>query len=100
MRVRPSALSAVTVDGQVVSSSAIRKLLQEGNIEQANRLLGHEHFLVSTVVHGKHLGRKIGIPTANLYLPEEVLPPRYGVYVSRVQGLPAVVQHWPVPEKE
>ena len=83
-------IEAVTVDGQVVSSTAIRALLKDRKIEQANRMLGHNHFLTSTVIHGKHLGRKIGVPTANLLLPENVMPPAYGVYVSLANGHPAV----------
>jgi len=83
-------IEPVTVDGQIVSSTAIRALLKEGKVEQANRLLGHSHFLTSTVIHGKHLGRKIGVPTANLMLPDEVMPPAYGVYVSLANGKPAV----------
>ena len=53
-------------------------------------MLGHNHFLTSTVIHGKHLGRKIGVPTANLRLPDEVMPPAYGVYASLADGKPAV----------
>lgn len=83
-------IEPVMADGQIISSSRIRTLLQERKVEQANELLGHEHFLTSTVVHGKHLGRKIGIPTANLLLPSEVMPPAYGVYISKANGRPAV----------
>lgn len=83
-------IDPVIVDGQIVSSTAIRALLKERKVEQANRLLGHDHFLISTVIHGKHLGRKIGVPTANFLLPDEVMPPAYGVYVSLVDGKPAV----------
>lgn len=83
-------IEPVMADGQIISSTAIRSLLQNAKTEQANRLLGHNHFLTSTVIHGKHLGRKIGIPTANLLLPEDVMPPAYGVYASLANGLPAV----------
>ena len=82
-------IEPVQVDGQIVSSSLIRELLQTRQIEQANRLLGHSHFITGTVIHGKHLGRKIGIPTTNL-LPKQVLEPSCGVYVSKVNGRPAV----------
>ena len=83
-------IEPVMVDGQIVSSTAIRALLKDRQIEQANRLLGHSHFLTSTVIHGKHLGRKIGVPTANFLLPDDVMPPAYGVYISLVDGKPAV----------
>lgn len=83
-------IEPVTVDGTVVSSTAIRKLLQSGKIEQANRLLGHNHFITGEVVHGNHLGRKLGTPTANLKLAANVLAPAYGVYAARVNGEMAV----------
>lgn len=68
------------VDGLRVSSSYIRKLLEAGQLEEAVRFLGHPHILSGTVVSGRHLGRTIGVPTANLELPKEVLCPRAGVY--------------------
>lgn len=83
-------IEAVELDGEVVSSTAIRICLQQGSVEKANRMLGRNHFLTGTVIHGKHLGRKIGIPTANLLLPEGVVIPAYGVYASVVDGRPAV----------
>ena len=63
-----------------VSSTHIRALLEAGEVEDANRFLGHPHILSGTVVPGKQLGRTIGVPTANLTLPEGVLCPRRGVY--------------------
>lgn len=69
-----------TMDGEKISSSRIRTLLEQGALEKANRLLGHPHILTGTVVSGQGLGRTIGIPTANLRLPEELLPPAFGVY--------------------
>lgn len=83
-------VEAVQLDGEVVSSTAIRALLQQGNIGKANRMLGRPHFLEGVVIHGKHLGRKIGIPTANTLLPEETVAPCYGVYASIANGIPAV----------
>lgn len=72
----------VTLDGTVVSSTEIRKLLQSGEMAQANRFLGHPYQLTGTVVAGQQLGRTIGIPTANLHLPPELLVVRNGVYVT------------------
>ena len=69
-----------TVDGIRISSTHIRTLLEAGETEKANRFLGHPHILSGTVVPGRQLGRTIGIPTANLALPEGVLAPRFGVY--------------------
>lgn len=77
-------IPAVTVDGRVVSSTHIRELIAEGEIEQANRLLGHPHSLADTVHSGYHLGTKMGTPTINMFFPEGVLVPKHGVYATRV----------------
>ncbi len=69
-----------TVDGIRVSSTYIRQLLEQGDMDRAVKFLGHPHILTGSVVQGQHLGRTIGIPTANLVLPENLLVPRYGVY--------------------
>ena len=69
-----------TMDGAKISSTRIRALLEQGDVENANRLLGHPHLLTGTVVSGRQLGRTIGIPTANLRLPDSLLTPALGVY--------------------
>ena len=69
-----------TLDGIRVSSTHIRALLEAGEMEAAVRFLGHPHVLSGPVVSGRHLGRTLGIPTANLALPEGILVPRFGVY--------------------
>lgn len=71
------------LDGQVVSSTYIRGLLEEGKMAEAVRFLGHAHVLTGEVVSGKQLGRTIGIPTANLRLPAGILCPRFGVYACK-----------------
>ena len=73
------------IDGVRVSSTHIRMLLEEGKISEANSFLGHPHMLTGVVIHGKQLGRTIGIPTANLTYPEKLLKMPYGVYACRVQ---------------
>ena len=72
-----------TMDGIRISSTHIRKLLEEGNMEAANRFLGHPHILSGTVVSGRKLGRTLGIPTANLAIPEEVVKLPFGVYACK-----------------
>lgn len=67
-----------------VSSTHIRNLIQHGKMAEAVEFLGHPHILSGEVVHGKQLGRTIGVPTANLILPPQVLVPAYGVYATRV----------------
>ena len=73
-----------TVDGIRVSSTHIRRLMAEGEMETANRFLGHPHVLSGAVVCGRKLGRTIGVPTANLLIPEGVIPPKFGVYACLV----------------
>ena len=77
-------IPAVTLDGVTVSSTHIRKLLEEGGVETARAFLGHPHVLTQTVGHGRCLGRTIGVPTANLVAPPHVLLPKRGVYAAKV----------------
>lgn len=74
-----------SLDGIRISSTHIRKLLEKGNIREANRFLGHPHMLTGVVQTGKQLGRTIGIPTANLSYPQELLKLPYGVYACKVR---------------
>ena len=71
------------LDGITVSSTYIRSLLEAGELEQAIRYMGHPHILVGTVVSGRKLGRTIGVPTANLCLPEDVVQLPHGVYACK-----------------
>lgn len=77
-------IPAVTIDGVTVSSTHIRRLLEEGDVETARAFLGHPHVLTQTVGHGRQLGRTIGIPTANLVAPPHVLLPKRGVYAAKI----------------
>lgn len=74
----------VEVDGITVSSTYIRTLVAEGKMEEAARFLGHPHILSGPVVHGNEIGRTIGVPTANLVVPEGVIVPAFGVYAAKV----------------
>lgn len=74
----------VELHGTTVSSTLIRALIEQGDVAQAAAYLGHPHTMRQTVQHGKRLGRTIGIPTINLAVPDHVLTPKRGVYVSRV----------------
>lgn len=68
-----------------ISSSAIRRLLQEGEVNRAAKFLGYNYYLDGTVVDGYKVGRKIGFPTANLQVdcPDKLIPAQgvYAVYV-------------------
>ena len=73
------------IDGIRVSSTYIRKLLRQGNMEEAERFLGHPFTISGTVIRGQQLGRTIGIPTANLQLPAGMVQLPYGVYACRAE---------------
>ena len=77
-------IEAVSQDEITISSTYIRTLIAQGEIERANAFLGHPYTLSDTVSHGKKLGRSIGFPTVNLRLKPNVLPPALGVYATRV----------------
>ena len=77
-------ISAEEIQDVSVSSTKIRKALNEGNMALANEYLGYSYFLNGTVVKGKQLGRTIGFPTANIHIEEEYkLIPKIGVYVVK-----------------
>lgn len=69
------------------SSTKIRKALESGDVEQAQRLLGYPYTLTGRVVDGRKIGRSIGFPTANLALPAGKLIPAAGVYACEVKRL-------------
>lgn len=74
----------VDLGGQVVSSSAIRRAIADGDVAEAARGLGRPHRLVGTVVAGDGRGRTIGVPTANVQVPTGLAMPAPGVYATRV----------------
>ena len=75
---------AVAVDGEVVSSTLIRRAVECGDLARARRLLGRDYTILGTVVRGAQLGRKLGFPTANLAAHNEQFPPN-GVYLVDAQ---------------
>jgi len=68
--------------GVKVSSSAIRRLLEDGDVVGAAQYLGRPYSLAGQVVRGDHRGRELGFPTANLKVPSEKILPKSGVYVT------------------
>jgi riboflavin kinase/FMN adenylyltransferase len=75
----------IDVEGKPVSSTRIRHALAEGNIEEANKLLGHEYGFDGIVVEGDKVGRTIGYPTVNLKpVKENKVMPKEGIYCVRV----------------
>lgn len=67
-----------------ISSTYIREELAAGNIEKANELLGYSYMIHGEVVHGKHLGTKLGFPTVNILPRIQKHLPEFGVYLSKV----------------
>lgn len=76
---------AFEYDGQRVSSNRIRACLAEGRVEEAASLLGRSFSLEGKVRHGKHMGSKLGFPTANITPEPQQKLPRFGVYAVRVR---------------
>ncbi|NIM01380.1 MAG: bifunctional riboflavin kinase/FAD synthetase [Acidobacteria bacterium] len=79
-------VGAVEVDDRIVSSSAIRHAVRDGDVALAERLLGRPFALTGLVARGESRGRELGFPTANLE-PDNMLLPRPGVYLTQVRAL-------------
>lgn len=75
-----SVIQPVKIDNHIVSSSAVRKFISKGDVVSAAKFLGRNFKIKGLVIHGQHLGRTLGFPTANLCLPEELIIPYGGVY--------------------
>lgn len=71
------------LDGIRISSTHIRQYLEAGDMEQANRFLGHPHILSGKVISGRGLGHTLGFPTANIALPAGVVCPKHGAYACK-----------------
>lgn len=72
-------------EGRPISSTYVRREVEQGHMEQAEALLGAPYSVMGTVVHGNRIGHTIGFPTVNLLPPEEKLLPPNGVYFSEVE---------------
>lgn len=77
-------LPAFESDGEIISSTRIRRLLEAGNVKIAAELLGRAYSLKGIVMSGNKIGRTIGIPTINIAFPAVRVVPAYGVYVTEV----------------
>lgn len=85
MNFRVTREEAFTLNGQPVSSSSVRKALNDGEVERAAAMLGYPYFIRGKVVSGRRIGRNIGFPTANITpLFRYKLIPRSGVYAVEV----------------
>jgi riboflavin kinase/FMN adenylyltransferase len=77
-------IAPVRVNGEIVSSTAIRAAVEKGDFARATAMLGRDYTILGTVKEGAHLGRKIGFPTANLSAHSEQFPPN-GVYATEAK---------------
>ncbi len=80
-----AALASVMLDGERVSSTALRQALAAGDLERAGRLLGRTYSISGRVVRGDGLGRKLGFPTANVQMKHN-RPPLTGIFTVRLHG--------------
>ncbi|GHV34572.1 riboflavin biosynthesis protein [Clostridia bacterium] len=74
----------VMLDGVAVSSTYIRKLIEAGDMERAARFLGRSFTIGGVVRRGKRLGTAIGVPTVNIAMPEGLVRPRFGGYITKI----------------
>jgi riboflavin kinase/FMN adenylyltransferase len=81
----------VEVDGETVSSTRIRALIEVGDVEAAHRCMGNPFMLEGPVVEGDKRGRELGFPTANLIPDDRLVWPGHGVYAAFANGHPAAV---------
>lgn len=81
---RLEVIKKIQEDGADISSTRIRELIKKGDVAEASRLLGRPYFIYGPIVHGKHIGTGMGIPTINLVPPEKKLLPPFGVYITTV----------------
>lgn len=78
-------IPAKEIDDVEISSTKIRKALEDGNIETANKFLGYQYMLTGKVVAGKKIGKTIGYPTANIEIGDKLkLVPKLGIYVASI----------------
>ena len=78
-------VAPVTIEGEVVSSTRIRRLIQAGQLEEAAGLLGRAYGIGGIVVPGRQQGQALGWPTANLHIPPQRVIPPDGVYAARAR---------------
>jgi len=77
-------MEALTIDHTIVSSSKIRELIKEGEVEKASKLLGRNYPIIGKVIGGSKRGHELGFPTANLEISDELYP-KTGVYAVEVE---------------
>ncbi len=81
--VKTKYISCIMADGERISSTRIRKCLEEGKVEEAEKLLGRYYSIYGRVLNGNKIGRMMNFPTANIAIPKNAISPKYGVYITR-----------------
>ncbi|QKX00776.1 riboflavin biosynthesis protein RibF [Wolbachia endosymbiont of Dipetalonema caudispina] len=76
-------LKPLMIDGKICSSSLIRKYIQKGEIETANKMLGRPYQVSGIVTKGAYRGRKIGFPTINITIEDCMIKPKFGTYYAK-----------------
>lgn len=77
-------IDEVIINENIVSSTLIRKLIEDGNVEHVKDYLGSDFKISGKIIHGKKLGTKMGIPTANIAIDTNYVIPRFGVYDTTI----------------
>ncbi|MBQ5425734.1 MAG: bifunctional riboflavin kinase/FAD synthetase [Pseudobutyrivibrio sp.] len=77
-------IQKIQINDRDISSTYIREELKAGHIDSVNEMLGYNYFVWGEVIHGAHLGTKIGIPTINITPSASKLVPKFGVYVTTI----------------
>ena len=72
------------IKDEFISSTKIRNLIKEGELELANSLLGYKYFTSGDIIRGKQIGKSIGFPTANINIAPNKIMPKTGVYCVKV----------------
>lgn len=78
-------IPAIVNNNEIVSSTIIKKYIQNGDVENANQMLGHDFNISGEVIEGNKIGRTIGFPTANIVYPEHIIQIPFGVYRCNVK---------------
>lgn len=84
-RIECTVVGEIDSDNEPVSSTLIRSLIENGNIEKANKMLGREFGFSTEVVDGDKRGRTWGFPTINQVIPQNLVMPKFGVYATQVK---------------
>ncbi len=83
-QIKVKVMRPVRCGGEIISSTSIRRYIQNGAVKHANEMLGYYYSLSGMVIAGNKIGRSMGFPTANIAVDKEMLIPKWGVYHTNV----------------